>query len=407
MFNVKSVNEALKIIDENFCNYNLDSEIIRIEEASGRITASDIYAKEDIPGFNRSSVDGYAVIASDTFGASDSLPAQLKLAGEVRMGESPDFSILQGQAAYVPTGGELPQNTNAVVMVEYTENLDDGFIYINKPVAPGNNVVLKGDDIRSSSIVIKANHKLRAQDIGVLAAIGKREVEVKRKVKVGIISTGDEVVPVDEKLTGSKVRDINSYVLYSGLLEYGAEPKAYGIVGDCNESIRAVVEKALSECDAVLVSGGSSVGNRDETYKVINSLGTPGVIIHGIAVKPGKPTIVGKVQNKAVIGLPGHPASAYLIFRIFVYRLLDTIYGIKMRYENIINAYMEGNYPSNNGREEFLPVRLKKTDGKFIARAIFSKSGLIASLSSADGYIRIGRGTEGITSGQEVEVTLF
>lgn len=407
MLDVKSVNEVIKIINDNFSGFMLEDEVLNMEEAVSRVTSSDLSASEDIPGFNRSSVDGYAVISSDTFGASESLPAQLLLSGEVKMGEKPLFSLEAGQTAYVPTGGELPVNADAMVMIEYTENFNDGFIYMNKSSAPGNHVVFKGDDLRTGDAVIKAGTRLRPQEIGIIAAMGYSQIPVKRKIRVGIISTGDEIIDINEKPIGSQVRDINSYALYAGLISYGAQPKLYGIVNDDFNNIKQAVEKALKHSDIVLISGGSSAGNRDETYKVIDSLGSPGILVHGIAVKPGKPTILGKIDNKAVIGLPGHPASAYSIFRIFVCHLLNVINGQQKELEPALRAEMACNYPSNNGREEFLPVKLTTANGKIYAHPVFGKSGLISILTAANGYIHISRGSEGIDRGNEVEVVLF
>lgn len=407
MFNVKSVSEVFEIISSSFSECFLEKEGISLRNAAGRITADEVLAIEDVPAFNRSSMDGYAVISSDTFGSSDAIPAVLKLVDEVEMGVTPKFTLEKGQAAYIPTGGELPKGADAVVMIEYTENYNDGFIYINKPSAPGNNVVFKGDDVKAGSSVLKANIKLKPQDIGALAAMGYTEVSVKRKLKVGIISTGNEIVDIGEEIFGARVRDINSYTLYSGLLNYGCEAVLYGIVKDDYNEIKDRVLKALDECDVVLISGGSSVGTRDETYNVINSLGEPGVLVHGIAVKPGKPTIIGKVKGKAVLGLPGHPASAYVIFRIFVYHLLDVMSGLSDKQYNKTMAVLKCNYPSNNGREEFVPVKLESVGGKTIACPLFGKSGLITLLSSADGFVWVERGVEGLSEQQEVEVILF
>ena len=404
MFEVKSVNDVIQIIDDNFSGYQLENETVGIEAAVGRIAAVDITANEDIPGFNRSSVDGYAIISSDTFGASESLPAQLQLIGEVKMGEKPLFSLKAGQAAYVPTGGELPANADAVVMIEYTENFDDEFIYINKSSAPGNHVVFKGDDVRTGDAVIKAGTRLRPQDVGAIAAIGYANVPVKRKIRVGIISTGDEIIDVNEKPVGAQVRDTNAYALHAGLINFGAQPKLYGIVNDNFNNIKQVVQKALIDSDVVLISGGSSVGAKDETYKVIDSLGSPGILVHGIAVKPGKPTILGKIDDKAVVGLPGHPASAYIIFNFFVGHLLNVMNGKKQELKPGLRAEMACNYPSNNGREEYLSVKLENVNSKMYAHPVFGKSGLISMLVSANGYIHISRGSEGINRGSEVEV---
>ncbi|WHH58809.1 gephyrin-like molybdotransferase Glp [Petroclostridium sp. X23] len=406
MFDVKSVNDTMQIINSNFSDYPLEDEVVGIEEAIGRIAAVDLTAPEDIPGFDRSSVDGYAVISSDTFGASESLPAQLELIGEVKMGEKPLFFLKAGQSTYVPTGGQLPANADAMVMIEYTENFDDGYIYINKSSAPGNHVVFRGDDVKSGKAVIKAGTCLRPQDIGMMAAMGYTQVPVKRKIRVGIISTGDEVIDIYQQPTGSQVRDINSYALYAALISNGASPKRYGIIKDDYESIKQTVEEALIQSDVVIISGGSSVGIKDQTYKVINSLGLPGVLIHGIAVKPGKPTILGKVGNKAVVGLPGHPASAYAIFNVFVCHLLNAISGKHQTLKPSIRAEMVCNYPSNNGREEFLPVKLEEVDGKLYAYPVFGKSGLISMLTSAIGYVHISRGSEGINKGAQIDVIL-
>ncbi|MCX7708343.1 MAG: molybdopterin molybdotransferase MoeA [Clostridia bacterium] len=407
MLDVKSVNEVIEIINQHFSGYTLESEEIGIEDAVGRITTEDLIANEDIPGFNRSSVDGYAVISRDTFGASEALPAQLFLAGEVKMGEKPQFSLKPGQAAYVPTGGELPGNADAMVMIEYTEDFNDGFIYINKASAPGNHVVFKGDDIRTGKVVIPSGTYVRPQEVGMMAAMGYPRIRVQRRLCVGIVSTGDEIVSIDAQPSGSQVRDINSYALYAGLINCGARPKFFGVVKDDFESIRKTVEEALKVSDVVLISGGSSVGNRDETYKVITSLGLPGILVHGIAVKPGKPTILGKVENKAVVGLPGHPASAYSIFRVFVCHLLRVMCGQSKENSPVMIAEMSCNYPSNNGREEFLPVKLEESAGKLSAHPVFGKSGLISMLTEANGYIHISRGSEGVNQGEKVQVVLW
>lgn len=407
MLTVKSVDEVMRVIEDSFSGYYLEAEITGISEALGRITAEDVAACEDVPEFNRSSVDGYAVIASDTYGCSDSIPAQLEFSGEVDMGARYAGTVAKGKTVYVPTGGELPEGADAVVMIEYADDPGDGYIYMNKPAAPGNNVVYKGDDIKAGNAAIKPGTRLRAQDIGVLAALGMDMLSVKKRIRVGIISTGDELVDIRVKPTGSQVRDINSHSLSAGLLAYGAEPVMYGIVRDDYADIRNAVDIALAECDVVMISGGSSVGFKDETLKVINSFGAPGALVHGIAVKPGKPTIIGKVRGKAVVGLPGHPASAFMIFHVFVHRLLDVLNNTNSEYRSTVKAVVAHNYPSNTGREELLPVKLNYADNRIYACPVFGKSGLISLLSSADGYIRIGRSTEGLASGEAAEVILF
>lgn len=407
MLEVKTVDEVFKIIVEQFSGYPLEIESVPILDACGRILAEDIISPENVPAFTRSSVDGYAVFASDTFGASETMSAQLLKSSPVEMGLTPTEPLKKSHAAYIPTGGELPKNADAVVMVEFTEENDDEYIYINKPVAPGNNVVLTGDDIKISSIIFKSGRKLKTADTGVLASVGIETIKVKRRLKVGIIATGDEIVPVKEKPAGSQVRDINSNILYAALKEYNAEPVMYGIIEDNFEKIKAAAEKAVKECDMLCISGGSSAGEKDETVKIIDSLEKPGVLVHGIAVKPGKPTIIGKTGSKPVIGLPGHPASAFMIYSIFVTDIMDRMNSVNQNSKKSVSALLSQNYPSNTGREEFLPVKIDIEKGKYIAHPVFGKSGQIKMLSDADGYIHIKRETEGLMANQQVEVIIF
>lgn len=407
MLEVKSVDEVFKIISEKFSGYQTGSEYVSILDACGRILAEDIISPENVPAFTRSSVDGYAVFASDTFGASEAMNIQLLKSAPVEMGITPRDPLKRGHAAYIPTGGELPVNADAVVMIEYTEENNDEYIYINRPVAPGNNVVLTGDDIKAGSIVFNSGKKLKAADIGALAATGIHTVKVKRKLRAGIIATGDEIIPIEQKPVNAQVRDINSNILYAALKEYNAEPVMYGIIEDNYEKIKSVTTRALEECDILCISGGSSAGEKDETVKIIDSLGSPGVLVHGIAVKPGKPTIIGKAHNKPVIGLPGHPASAFMIYSIFVTNIMDTMNSVQHDSKKKIAAMLPQNYPSNTGREEFVPVKLEFKKDTCIAHPVFGKSGQIKMLSDADGYIHIKRGAEGLMAGSTVEVILF
>lgn len=407
MLNVKSLEDVSKIIKEHFHTIPIEKEIAGLDDLTGRITAEEIVSKEDIPGFNRSMVDGYAVKAVDTNGASDTLPVQLECIGSVKMGVKPDFKIKKGQAAYIPTGGEIPDGADAVVMVEYTEDLDDGFIYINKSAASGSNMVFIGDDTAAGKTVIKSNHRLNPQDVGAIAAMGYTKAAVKRRLRLGIISTGDELVDVSGQISGSKVRDVNSHLLYSAAIISGTAPKSYGIVNDDFSELKKNAEKALSECDIVLISGGSSAGQQDQTYEIIKSLNNSKMLLHGIAVKPGKPTILAEAGGKAVVGLPGHPVSAYFIYILVVKNIIDVMYGLDCEIKSYAQAEMATNYPSNNGREEYLPVILKNEGARNIAYPLFGKSGLITLLTNANGYIRISRGSEGLKKGQIVDVTLL
>lgn len=407
LFSVKDADEVKNLLQENFSGYDMGHEKVALKDSLSRITAKDIIVSEDIPGFNRSTVDGFAVHAKDTFGASEALPAILRLLPEIKIGAEVKSNLSYGHAAYVPTGGQLPQDADAMVMIEHTDDLGDGFIYVNKSVSPGNNVIYKGDDAKAGSVIIKANTLLKPKDIGAFAAAGVSSVLVKKRIKAGIISTGDEIADIDETLNGAKVRDVNSYTLYAGLLELGTQPYMYGIVPDSYDEIRKVTDRALRECDIVLISGGSSVGTYDMTCKVIDSFGKPGIFVHGIAMKPGKPTIIAKVRDKAIFGLPGHPVSAYFIFKVFVSHTFKVLNGLNHEFKASIKAYTAFNFPSNDGREEYVPVRLEETERKILAHPVFAKSGLITTLTEASGYIKISRGAEGVVAGQEVEVLPF
>jgi len=405
LFNVVSVKEAKEIIDSSF-NYKLGYEKINILQSVGRICFEDIKAECNIPEFKRSTVDGYAISSRDVYGASEAIPSMLELKGEIFMGKVPPSDIALGECLYIPTGGMLPKSADGVVMVEYSDKLDESTVMIYSPVAQGDNVIQVGEDISAQDIVIKKGDKLRPYEIGVLASIGISEITVYKTPRVAIISTGDEVVPCHVKPTLGQVRDINTYLLWSLLLEDGIEPVSYGIIQDDYELLKYTVDKAFEECDLVLVSGGSSVGKKDQTLKVIKSYGDGEVLVHGIAVKPGKPTIIGKHKEKIIFGLPGHPLACSVVYKIlvknYVYNLMsykDESYGT--------TAVMSINYHKAKGREEYLPVELETTENKLIAKPVFGKSGLITAFSKAWGYVRIEKNVEGLKEGQLVEVYRF
>jgi len=402
LFNVVSVEGAKQIMENSF-NYELDCEKISILESVGRVCFEDVKAECNIPEFKRSTVDGFAVCSRDVYGASDAMPSMLELKGEIFMGKVPPSDIELGECLNIPTGGMLPGNADSVVMVEYTDKLDEDTVLIYSPVAMGDNVIQVGEDISFGDIVIKKGDKLRPYELGVLASIGISEVMVYKKPRVAIISTGDEVVPCEVKPKMGKVRDINTYLLWSLLLEDGMQPVSYGIIKDDYEALKSTVDKAFNECDLVLISGGSSVGKKDQTLKVISSYGDGEVLVHGIAVKPGKPTIIGKHKEKIIFGLPGHPLACSVIYKIlvknYIYSLMsysDESYGV--------SAVVSINYHKAKGREEYLPVELQTTQNKIIAKPVFGKSGLITSFSKAWGYIKIEKNVEGLKEGQVVQV---
>lgn len=405
MFNVKSVQETLDIIRTEFALIQR-IETIPLEACYGRILAEEIISDQNIPTFNRSSMDGYAVRAKDTFGASDSMPVPLTLIEEVLMGIQPTFKLDVNQASYIPTGGELPYGADSVVMIEYAEDFHDGFIYIQKSIAPGNNVIFCGDDLKKGQVVLSAGTTLRSQDIGILAALGIDQVKVRIPLVMAVVSTGDEIVEITDSPVGAQVRDVNAYVIVAEAQRMGLNAYRVGILKDDEERIFAKLDEILDRVDIVVLSGGSSVGMKDNSVDVLNRLGKPGVLVHGIAVKPGKPTLIAKARGKAILGLPGHPASAFTIFRIFGKALVETLTGSQIP-DTIIKAKLLTNVPSNHGREEYVPVTLKNIEDIYYANPLFGKSGMISLLSLADGFIRIPRESEGYDNESWVDVTLY
>ena len=406
MLTVKTPQAAQALIAQAFASCKTQVEEVSILDALGRVLARDIVADEWIPGFDRSTVDGFAVKAEETFGCSDSIPAVLQYAGEVRMGAPDAGEIEAGQCKYVPTGGELPSGANAMVMIEYAEDYDDGMRYMCKPSAPGQHVIFRGDDVKPGDTVLTRGRTLRPQDIGALAALGVAKVPVCRRPVVGILSTGDELIDIENTPVGGQIRDVNTYALHAGVQAAGGQPVALGVVEDEYDTLYVAVQRAVHNCDMVLVSGGSSVGTRDATHRVIDALGTPGVLMHGVAIKPGKPTIVGSVGGKPVFGLPGHPVSAYFIYHIFARPLICAMMDAPCE-EVGLRAKLTATIPSNHGREECVPVQLERTQEGFTATPVVGKSGLITVLSRAGGYVRVPRDCEGISEGSEVEAFRF
>ena len=403
MLQVKTPEEVLRLIHDRFRPVAELAESVPLTAAAGRTLSEDIIAKEYVPDFNRSTVDGYAVRAADTFGCSDAIPAILSLQGEIRMGEDAGFALLRENCAYVPTGGALPEGADCAVMLEYTEDYGDGTIGILKPGAPGMNVIFRGDDVYPGKVVLQAGRVLTAQDIGALAAVGKTSVPVSRRLNVGIISTGDELVPPEQKPLPGQVRDVNTALLSALLTEQGAEVHSYGIIVDDEDLLRETVTRAVQECDAVLLSGGSSVGVKDASCRIIESLGE--LLLHGIALKPGKPTIMGRSGNKPLIGLPGHPVAAFVVARLFVVPLLDRLAG-RERPLWSVTAELSESVGANHGRAQVNPCRLLRQDGRVLALPIRSKSGLITQLAGADGFFCIERDCEGLPKGAPVQVYL-
>lgn len=400
MLYVKTPEEVLDLIKERFTPLD-KTESVPLNSAIGRVLAQDITACEYVPDFNRSTVDGYAVRASDTFGCTDAIPAIVQVAGEILMGQSAELLLQAETCCAVPTGGALPDGADSVVMVEYTEDYGDGTVGILKSVAPGDNVIFRGDDVYPGKVVLQKGRVLGAQDIGALAAIGQIAVPVRQMLTVGVISTGDELVPPEEVPQAGQVRDVNSPMLEAMLTAFGAKVKNYGIVVDDFDKLSEKIRQAVSECDMVLISGGSSVGAKDATCRIIESMGE--LLLHGIAIKPGKPTILGMVADKPVFGLPGHPVAAYFITRLFALPLLGRLMERDMT-AYAVSARLAESISANQGRAQYHCCRLEQKNGEWIAWPIRGKSGLITTLAGADGYFCIDRDCEGLPQGAEIQV---
>jgi molybdopterin molybdotransferase len=403
MLVVKTPEEALGLIRSQFRNLT-PLETVPVADCVGRVLAEDILAKEYVPGFDRSTVDGYAVRAADTFGCSDAIPALLPMAGEIRMGRPPEAPLAPGSCMAIPTGGALPQGADAAVMVEYTEDYGDGTVGICKPASPGMNLIYKGDDVFPGKTVLSAGRKLTVSDVGALAAMGIEAAPVRKPPLVGVLSTGDELVPAGETPGAGQVRDVNGPLLAALCRQAGAEIRRCGIVPDDPALLEQAVKQGVAECDMLLISGGSSVGAKDATARILEAQGE--VLFHGIAVKPGKPTILGKVGEVPVFGLPGHPAAAFFIAWIFVRAAIAALTG-RAPEPRSTPALLAEPVSANHGRAELLAVRLFREEGRLWARPVRTKSGLISSLAGSDGYLMISRDCEGLAQGAQVDVFFY
>ena len=386
-----------------------DSETMDVPSALGRVLAEDILAPHPLPDFQRSTVDGYAVRARDTHGVSEALPGYLKLVGEVPMGDAPAFEIGGMQCGLIHTGGMLPEGADAVVMLEYTQEIQDDEIQVFRPAAEGENVIRVGEDVAEGQLIQARGSWLRPAEIGGLMALGITEVRVVRKVRVGLISTGDEVIDPAQSPRLGQVRDVNSYTLAALIERFGGTAIRYGIVTDQFGALQAMSAKALLECDMVIITAGSSASTRDMTADVIRSLGMPGVLVHGINTRPGKPTILGVCEGKAVIGLPGNPVSALVNGYLFVVPVIERLLGALARPKPAVLAKLTVNLSSQAGREDWWPVRLLRSARSDAVEAdpIFGKSNLIFTLAAADGLLRIPPDATGLSAGALVEVLLI
>lgn len=402
-FKVKTRDEVLKLIPSFKA---VEIETIPLSEAGGRILAGDVVSDIDLPDFKRSIVDGYAVRAASTFGASEGNPGFLDVKGIIAMGESPTISIGPGETAEISTGGMLPGGTDSVVMVEHTEAIDAATIEVYRSVAPGQHVIDIGEDIRNGDVILKCHQHLRPQEVGILAAIGQEQAEVFRKPVIGIISTGDEIVPVHERPKPGQIRDINSYTLYQFIKEAGATPLLFGIIEDNYEALFKTCQKAIENSDMVLISGGSSVGARDFTIDVLSKLPEPDILVHGISISPGKPTILARSGEKAIWGLPGHVVSAMVVFKMVVRPFIEKIggRGVTQLKPLTFPARLSRNLSSAQGRTDYIRVKIVEQENGIWAEPVLGKSGLINTMIKADGLVEIGLNTEGLDEGTIVNV---
>ncbi|WP_300457612.1 gephyrin-like molybdotransferase Glp [Desulfobacula sp.] len=404
-FKVKSLEEVMALTTQFS---PVASETISVSQAYSRVLAQDLVAPKDLPGFRRATMDGYAVVASSTFGASESSPAWLDVVGTIRMGDIPDVDLEPGKAAKISTGGMLPQGADSVVMVEHTELIDDTSVEIYKSVAPLQHVIDVSEDFAKDQTVLPRGVFMRPQEEGLVAGLGVTQIKTYKIPRVGIISTGDEIIPIDEDPAPGKIRDINSYTLSGFIREAHAVPVRYGIVKDDITALKTAVEKAVQQTDMVLISGGSSVGTRDYTVDVLSSLPDTRILVHGMSISPGKPTILARAGNKPIWGLPGQVVSAMVVLKIVVIPFLNTLKGLGQQDRTIrIPAKLTRNVSSAQGRRDFVRVLLEKKNNQLMAKPVLGKSGLIRTMIHADGLLEIGDHVEGLEKDAMVEIILL
>lgn len=406
-FNVLPPEDALDVLQQRLVP-RVQTEVVPSVEALGRVTAAEVRSPEVLPSFVRSTMDGFSVRAQDTFGASEGLPAYLEVVGEVPMGRAPDVTLSVGQAAKAYTGGALAGAADAVVMVENTQPAGDGAIEVLRAVAPGENVVQPGEDVALGDLVLPAGRVIRPQDVGGLLALGITEVAVSRRPRVAIVSTGDELVRPEDVPGPAQVRDINTYTLAGLVTQAGGVPVPVALVADDLEAQERAAGSAIRQGDILVFSAGSSVSSRDMTAAVIGGLGKPGVLVHGISLRPGKPTIVGLVGEKPAFGLPGNPVSAMVVFDLLVRPTIYMLSGcVRPPALPMVDATLTRDVASVSGREDYTQVRLIHRDGRTLAEPIFGKSNLIYSLVRADGVVKVPLDKGGLYAGDEVRVRLY
>lgn len=406
-FKVKSVKETKEILENLSKNLKLQTKKINLLDSLGYINAKEIISPCMMPPFDRSTVDGYSVVHTDTIGANEFIPCMLEQIGEVTMKNAEEFHIEKGQCVYVPTGGRVPKGADSVSMVEYSEKVTNETILIHKSASYGENIIFEGEDIKKGELILSEGELISPYHIAILASVGITQVEVKEKVKVSILSTGDEIIDIDElgfKL--GKIRDVNGYGLYSLCQSLNCDLVHKKIVRDNFEELKETLAFLNKESHVVLMSGGSSIGERDYTRQLIESFEKGEVLVHGIAIKPGKPTIVGKIDS-VIIGLPGHPVSALIVFEAIVKDFLETITGMKKRVKIKLEAILTEDIHSSPGKETYQMLEIEEIEGKYYAKASYGKSGMISIFSKSNGYVSISEDEEGLKKGSIIKVNLL
>jgi len=379
-----------------------------LDEALDQILAEDIYASCDIPSFRRSTVDGYAVIANNVMGAAEGVPVFLTLAGSVYMGKTADFSIAAGECAYVPTGGMLPEGADSVVMIEYCEAAGN-IISFNEAVPPGTGTAETGEDFQKGNLLLGTGKTIRPQEIGALCAAGITSVNIFEPLTISIFSTGDELVEPDCDPAPGQIRDINTKLIKSLAVKNGYKVISAQVFPDDEAKLENAVKEAAALCDIVIISGGSSQGEKDFTERIIDRIAKPGVFTHGLAVKPGKPTILGWDENSKTLfaGLPGHPVSAMMVFTLLFKNLYKQFINPEFQSSTFVTARISCNVPGSPGRTACLPVILENKNEIITAQPVFGKAGMISVLTRADGYIEINLNKEGLKKDEQVAVYLL
>ena len=386
----------------------IEKESVALQQCAGRVLAQEVICPFDLPGFNRATMDGFAVQARSTFGATESMPALIQVIGSVRMGEKPTIHLGPGEAVHIATGGMLPQGADAVVMVEHTQHLDNETVEIYKSVSPLQHVLELGEDFRKGEAILTKGQQIRPQEMGILAALGQAQVTVYKQPTVAIVSTGDEIVPVETIPDLSQLRDVNAYTLSGLVSQAGGVPLYLGIAQDSFEDLNRFCRQGLEQAHVVLISGGSSVGTRDFTLDVLQQLPHGQILVHGVSISPGKPTILARTGDKAVWGLPGQVTSAMVVFHTMVRPAIDRIRGLRRaKATPLVTAKLTRNIVSVQGREDFIRVKLIARDKGLFVEPILGKSGLIRTMVEADGMIRLDKDSEGLDLGSPVDVFLF